>query len=94
MSVKARARLAELIVLGTGFAPKEVVVKKLLGDAIARKIGPVWGLGADGEMTGKYVLGVILLVLGIAILTGLDKQFEAWVLAVVPQWLTDLTIKY
>ena len=30
---------------------KEVVVAKLLGDEVAKKVGPVWGFGADGEMT-------------------------------------------
>lgn len=45
---------ADLIVLGTGFQPQEVVVKKLLGETIAKKIGPVWGLGADGEMNNMW----------------------------------------
>jgi putative flavoprotein involved in K+ transport len=45
---------ADLIVLGTGFVPQEVVVKRLLGEAIARKIGPVWGLGPDGEMNNMW----------------------------------------
>ena len=30
------------------------VVKKLLGDAVAKMIGPVWGLGADGEMNNMW----------------------------------------
>ncbi len=45
---------ADLIVLGTGFAPQEVVVKKLLGETIAKKVGPVWGLDADGEMNNMW----------------------------------------
>jgi putative flavoprotein involved in K+ transport len=45
---------ADLIVLGTGFAPQEVVVRKLLGEAIAKSVGPVWGLGADGEMNNMW----------------------------------------
>jgi cation diffusion facilitator CzcD-associated flavoprotein CzcO len=45
---------ADLIVLGTGFAPQEAVVKKLLGETIARKVGPVWGLDADGEMNNMW----------------------------------------
>jgi len=45
---------ADLIVLGTGFVPQEVVVKRLLGEEIARKIGPVWGLDADGEMRNMW----------------------------------------
>jgi putative flavoprotein involved in K+ transport len=45
---------ADLIVLGTGFEPQQAVVKKLLGEAIAEKIGPVWGLGPDGEMNNMW----------------------------------------
>jgi cation diffusion facilitator CzcD-associated flavoprotein CzcO len=47
-------RPADLIVLATGFVPQEVVVRKLLGEEIANKIGPVWGFGADGEMNNMW----------------------------------------
>jgi cytochrome c biogenesis protein CcdA len=43
---------------------------------------------------GKLVLGVILLFLGIAILTGTDKALEAWILDISPDWLTNLTTRY
>ena len=43
---------------------------------------------------GKRVLGVLLLVVGVAILTGWDKHFEAWVVDVSPAWLTELTTRY
>ena len=45
---------ADLIVLATGFAPQEVVVTKLLGEHIAKKIGPVWGFDDDGEMSNMW----------------------------------------
>ena len=45
---------ADLIVLGTGFVEQAVVVKQLLGEAMAQKIGPVWGLGPDGEMNNMW----------------------------------------
>lgn len=41
--------------------------------------------------TGKGVLGGVLLVMGILILTGADKTFEAYVLSLSPDWLTELT---
>ena len=44
----------DLVILATGFVPQEVVVAKLLGDDMARKIGPVWGFGADGEMSNMW----------------------------------------
>lgn len=48
-------------------------------------------LSATGK-TGKTVLGALLMVLGILIITGLDKVFESWVLIHAPDWLTRLTI--
>ncbi len=47
-------------------------------------------LSAAGR-TGKWALGTLLLILGILILTGLDKSFEARVLTHAPEWLTNLT---
>lgn len=48
---------------------------------------------AAGKL-GKSLLGGLLLVLGVAILTGLDKSFEAWAVRVSPDWLTDLTTRF
>jgi putative flavoprotein involved in K+ transport len=45
---------ADLIVLATGFVTQEVLVSKLLGEAVAKKVGPVWGIGADGEMNNMW----------------------------------------
>ena len=45
---------ADLVVLATGFLPQEMVVRKLLGEAIGSKVGPVWGFGADGEMSNMW----------------------------------------
>jgi putative flavoprotein involved in K+ transport len=45
---------ADLIVLATGFVAQEVVMRKLLGDEIASKVGPVWGFGPDGEMNNMW----------------------------------------
>jgi cytochrome c-type biogenesis protein len=47
-------------------------------------------LSATGR-TGKTLLGALLLVLGILIVTGLDKIFEAWLLTHAPEWLVRLT---
>ncbi len=49
-SVKA----ADLIVLATGFVTQEVLVAKLLGDEVAKKVGPIWGFGPDGEMNNMW----------------------------------------
>lgn len=45
---------ADLIVLATGFVPQEVVVTKLLGETVGKKVGQVWGFGEDGEMRNMW----------------------------------------
>ena len=41
--------------------------------------------------TGKQVLGALLITVGVLIISGLDKSFEAWVLNHAPDWLIRLT---
>jgi hypothetical protein len=43
---------------------------------------------------GKRVLGGLLLVVGVLIMTGGDRAFEAVVVAASPDWLIDLTTMY
>lgn len=40
---------------------------------------------------GKQILGAALLVIGFAVMTGMDKRFEGWILDHAPAWLIDLT---
>ncbi len=46
---------ADLIVLATGYHPQHELVRRALGDEIADRVGPVWGIGADGELRNMYV---------------------------------------
>ncbi|MEZ2146993.1 NAD(P)/FAD-dependent oxidoreductase [Bradyrhizobium sp. DN5] len=45
---------ADLIVLSTGYKPQEYLVRKLFGDAIADRVGPVWGFGDGFELRNMY----------------------------------------
>ena len=45
---------ADLIVLATGYYPQKELVRRALGDEISERIGPVWGLGEDGELNNMY----------------------------------------
>jgi putative flavoprotein involved in K+ transport len=45
---------ADLIVLATGYKSQQDVVRVTLGDAIAEKIGPVWGFDAGGELRNMW----------------------------------------
>lgn len=44
--------------------------------------------------SGKRILGVLLVVIGAAILTGADHRLETWGVEYAPAWLTDLTTRY
>ena len=46
---------ADLIVLATGYYPQHKLVRRTLGAEIADRVGPVWGIGADGELRNMYV---------------------------------------
>jgi cytochrome c biogenesis protein CcdA len=43
---------------------------------------------------GKAALGVLLIVVGLFVLTGLDKRIETALVALSPAWLTDLTTRF
>lgn len=46
---------ADLIVLSTGYKPQDYLVRKLFGDGIADRVGPVWGFGDGFELRNMYV---------------------------------------
>ncbi|MCP3370531.1 flavin-containing monooxygenase [Bradyrhizobium cajani] len=45
---------ADLIVLSTGYKPQGYLVRKLFGDAVADRIGPIWGFGDGFELRNMY----------------------------------------
>ncbi|WP_407170610.1 flavin-containing monooxygenase [Bradyrhizobium sp. ORS 111] len=45
---------ADLIVLATGYRPQEELVKKLFGEAMAAKVGSIWGFGDGQELRNMY----------------------------------------
>jgi putative flavoprotein involved in K+ transport len=45
---------ADLLVLATGYYTQQELVRRLLGDEVADKIGEVWGIGEDGEMANMW----------------------------------------
>jgi len=46
---------ADLIVLATGYKGQEVLVRHLFGDAVADRVGPIWGFGDGQELRNMYV---------------------------------------
>jgi cation diffusion facilitator CzcD-associated flavoprotein CzcO len=45
---------ADLIVLATGYKPQEVLVRKLFGDEVTERVGPIWGFGDGHELRNMY----------------------------------------
>jgi putative flavoprotein involved in K+ transport len=46
---------ADLVVLATGYKGQEHLVRKLFGDAMAARVGPIWGFDAQQELRNMYV---------------------------------------
>lgn len=66
----------------------------LLGLASRQAMTKMRGRLLQAGKRGKQILGVVMLVLGLAILTGGDKLFEIWVLNMAPDWLVKLTTRF
>ncbi|MBR1207568.1 MULTISPECIES: NAD(P)/FAD-dependent oxidoreductase [unclassified Bradyrhizobium] len=45
---------ADLIVLATGYRPQEELVKRLFGEVMAARVGPIWGFGDGQELRNMY----------------------------------------
>ena len=45
---------ADLIVLATGWQGQEALVRKLFGDEVAERVGPIWGFGEDQELRNMF----------------------------------------
>jgi Pyridine nucleotide-disulphide oxidoreductase len=45
---------ADLIVLATGYKGQEHLVRKLFGEDVAARVGPIWGFGNDQELRGMF----------------------------------------
>ena len=46
---------ADLIVLATGYKRQEHLVRKLFGEDVAARVGPIWGFGTSDELRNMFV---------------------------------------
>jgi hypothetical protein len=46
---------ADLIVTATGYQSQETVVREMLGDKVADKVGQIWGIAPNGEIANMFV---------------------------------------
>src|SRR4029077_11528343 len=44
----------DLIVLATGYKGPEYLVRKLFGDDVAARVGPIWGFGDEQELRNMF----------------------------------------
>lgn len=49
---------------------------------------------AHVSQLGRKMMGWSLFVVGVLVLSGIDKSLEAWLVALSPEWLTELTTRF
>jgi cytochrome c-type biogenesis protein len=76
-----------MMVFGLGAGLPLLVLSLVSGASMTRMRHSLVSLG---NVT-KFVLGVCFVLVGALILTGLDRQLEAAILSISPDWLTRLT---
>ena len=79
-----------MLLFGLGAGTPLVAIGSLSREAMQRLRGR---LLAAGQL-GSWLLGVALLLIGLAILTGWDRGVETWVVEDSPDWLTELTTRF
>ena len=79
-----------MALFGIGAGTPLVILGSLSRNTVMRVRGRMLAAGAGGKM----ILGMLMLVIGVAILSGLDKRFEAWAVDASPAWLTNLTTRF
>jgi cytochrome c-type biogenesis protein len=89
-----RQTLAQVAVVmslfGIGAAAPMLAIGLLGREAMLRWRGTLLGTGK----IGKQVLGVVMIAMAVLVLSGVDKLLEAYLVAISPGWLTDLTTRY
>lgn len=75
---------------GIGAALPLLLIGALSKAAIQKMRGHLMTIG----QRGKTLFGILLLVTGLLVVSGLDKRVETALLELSPVWLTDLTTRY
>jgi cytochrome c biogenesis protein CcdA len=79
-----------MLAFGLGAATPLLLLGYLSRDALKRWRDRMLSFGK----VAKGVFGALMLATGVAILTGIDKQLEASLVAASPEWLTNLTTSF
>ena len=66
-----------------------------LAGLASRSVFVRWrGALLNGGKSLKFLMGLALVVIGVGIVSGLDRQVETWLVAASPEWLTRLTTRF
>ncbi len=79
-----------MLAFGIGAAVPLLLLGLLSRDTLMRWRGRLMETGKSG----KLVLGGLLVVVGLLILSGLDKRLETLIVEASPTWLTEITTRY
>ncbi len=44
----------DMVVVAVGFGNMQETVRRLFGDEVADRVGPIWGIGEDGELRAMW----------------------------------------
>ena len=44
----------DIVILATGYEPLQEAVRVMFGNDVAERVGPIWGIGPDGELRAMY----------------------------------------
>jgi cytochrome c-type biogenesis protein len=79
-----------MLIFGIGAAAPLVILGSVSRTGMLKIRGRLLRTG----QYGKQAFGMVMLILGILIATGMDKSVEAWILDRSPDWLTRLTTRF
>jgi cytochrome c biogenesis protein CcdA len=79
-----------MLLFGLGAALPLLLIGSLSREAALRWRGRMAAAGQGG----KIALGLVMLIVGVAILAGADRELEAVLVRISPQWLTNLTTQF
>ncbi len=83
-------KMIQAFVVMLAFGIGTAAALSVAGFASARALKSVRPRVLAGAGAGKRWLGIALLVLGLMVVTGVDKRLEAWAVGWIPDWATSL----
>ncbi|WP_267880195.1 cytochrome c biogenesis CcdA family protein [Shewanella marina] len=76
--------LAFIVMLTFGFGTALPLI--IIGYMSAKQFSKIGNIAAKS----KYILGITLILLGLAILTGIDRELEKLALSILPDFITEI----